>query len=106
VPLFAIAFWRMPAGAAALTFGAVALAAAAGLLLTMPKPVAARLIAMLTAPVYLSGLSIVTADQFTGGPSGLDIASFAIVYVPALVLAVLIAVLGWAATRRRLRQPG
>ena len=106
VPLYAIAFWRMPAGAAALTFGAVALTAAAALLLTIPKPVAARLIVLLTAPVYLSALSIATAYQFIGGPSGLDIASFAIVYVPALVLAVLIAVLGWAGARRRLRQPG
>ncbi|HEX5188210.1 MAG TPA: hypothetical protein VFW16_01625 [Streptosporangiaceae bacterium] len=106
IPLYAIIFGWMSGGAGALAFAAVALTAAAGLLLTMPKPVAARLIAMLTAPVYLSGLAILTADQFIAGPSGLDIASFAIVYVPALVLAVLIAVLGRAGPRRRLGQTG
>jgi len=102
VPLYAIALRWMPAGAGALAFTAFAVAAAAGLFLTMPKPLASHLLALMSAPVYLSGLAVATG-YYQISPSWLGIASFAIVYVPALVMAVLIAVLGWAGTRRRLK---
>jgi hypothetical protein len=44
-----------------------------------------------------------SASRCIAGPTGLDIASFAVVYVPALAVAILIAVLGWVGARRRLR---
>lgn len=91
-----------PAGALVGLGAAVAAAAAVGMLVTLPRGIAPRLFALLAAPVYLGGISIATA--YRGG--SLISYSFAIVYVPTLVLTVLLGILAWRGGRRRLEPTG
>ena len=98
VPLCAISFRWMLAGPRASIFAGVALAAAAGFVITLPRAVAVRLLGMLAAPVYLTAISI--AEVYRA--SSLISDSYGIVYLPALGLAVLTGALGWLGTRRGL----
>jgi len=91
---------RLPVGTGAAIFAGVAVAAAAGLMVTLPAAVAARLIGLAAAPAYLAGVSIATAYFEVRNP--LVSLSYAIVYLPALAIAVLTGVLGWLGTRRKL----
>jgi len=80
-------------------FAGIGVAAAAGLIITLPRGVAVRMLVLMAAPVYLEGLGMATA--YGSGKSWVSI-SYVAVYLPALTVVVLTGAVGWLGTRRRL----
>jgi hypothetical protein len=103
VPLYAITSPSMLTGVRVPMVGGIAVAAAAGLIITLPTGVAVRVLVLMAAPVYLVGLGMATA--YGSGSSWVSI-SYLAVYLPALALVVLSGALCWLGTRRRLRPTG
>ncbi len=93
-----------PASARNVTTVCVALLAAAGLLATIRRCIARRLLVLLAAPAYLAGLSIVFSVP--GTMKALFSYSTATVYLPALALSVLMAIAALLGRRRQLRSTG
>ena len=99
VPLYAITSPSMLTEARVPMFAGIAVAAAAGLIITLPRGVAVRMLVLMAAPVYLEGLGMATA--YGSGRSWVSI-SYVAVYLPALTVVVLTGAVGWLGTRRRL----
>jgi hypothetical protein len=99
LPLYAITSRWMLAGLRVPMFAGIAVAAAAGFMITLPRAVATRLLVLMAAPVYLAGVAMASAY---GSSSWVSI-SYQLVYLPTLALVVLTGAIGWIGTRRRLR---
>ena len=98
VPLYAITSRWMLAGLRVPMFAGIAVAAAAGFMITLPRAVATRLLVLMAAPVFLAGVAMATAY---GRISWVSI-SYQLVYLPTLALVVLTGAIRWIGTRRGL----
>jgi hypothetical protein len=99
LPLYAITSRWMLAGLRVPMFAGIAVAVAAGFMITLPRAVATRLLVLMAAPIYLAGVAMATAY---GSSSWVSI-SYQLVYLPTLALVVLTGAIGWIGTRRGLR---